>query len=485
MNAFRLRSSITAVILAVLVPAAFGACGKSDEAPRGAVTGVVRDRSTGAPIAGVAVGDGAGATTTDAAGAYTLVTTAGRHTLAAGADGYVTTWRVADVSAATPTVLNWSLLTGYDNQAIPAETMEYTILAWNDLGMHCAQDDYSYFCILPPFNTVHVQVIRRGAGVVTSGIKVLYAFPNKTNSAAHTNFWTYAPRYGWNVPPNVGITGTPLAGEMAVDDANLGFVAVGIPVTPYDDNGAWDPYGTAVITVTDNVGTVLQTAEVVVPVSTELNCSDCHLDNAFLNIMQTHDRITGTTLVADRAAGTLHKCAECHADNALGAPGKPGVKNLSLAMHGWHKPFMPLSDPLMDGCYHCHPGPQTQCLRGVMASAGLVCKDCHGTMAQMADSLAAGRRPWLDEPKCGDCHGEKYAENNDTLFRNSVFTNSPDPLMNGKLYCEACHGSTHGEYGSTSAKDHTISRKFQGDDRWIWNCFVCHTDAMTSPSIHM
>ena len=76
----------------------------------------------------------------------------------------------------------------------------------------------------------------------------------------------------------------------------------------------------------------------VAPVSTELNCSNCHgTANTFLNILQMHDKNSGTTLVADRANGTLHLCAECHADNALGLAGKPGVKNLSLAMHGFHK----------------------------------------------------------------------------------------------------------------------------------------------------
>ena len=29
----------------------------------------------------------------------------------------------------------------------------------------------------------------------------------------------------------------------------LSWQAVGIPITPYDDDGTWDPYGTAVITV--------------------------------------------------------------------------------------------------------------------------------------------------------------------------------------------------------------------------------------------
>ncbi len=37
------------------------------------------------------------------------------------------------------------------------------MLAFNDLGMHCADLDYSTFVILPPFNVVHAQVIERGA----------------------------------------------------------------------------------------------------------------------------------------------------------------------------------------------------------------------------------------------------------------------------------------------------------------------------------
>lgn len=31
----------------------------------------------------------------------------------------------------------------------------YTVLAANDLGMHCADLDYQIFSILPPFNVVH------------------------------------------------------------------------------------------------------------------------------------------------------------------------------------------------------------------------------------------------------------------------------------------------------------------------------------------
>ena len=30
----------------------------------------------------------------------------------------------------------------------------YTLVGWNNLGMHCMDSDYSVFSILPPFNTI-------------------------------------------------------------------------------------------------------------------------------------------------------------------------------------------------------------------------------------------------------------------------------------------------------------------------------------------
>ena len=37
----------------------------------------------------------------------------------------------------------------------------YVILACNDLGMHCMNSDFSEMMVLPPFNTLHAQIIRR------------------------------------------------------------------------------------------------------------------------------------------------------------------------------------------------------------------------------------------------------------------------------------------------------------------------------------
>ena len=53
-----------------------------------------------------------------------------------------------------------------DGSGVPAEPVVYgthQVLAFNDLGMHCADLDYSTFVILPPLNVVRSHVIERRA----------------------------------------------------------------------------------------------------------------------------------------------------------------------------------------------------------------------------------------------------------------------------------------------------------------------------------
>jgi hypothetical protein len=39
----------------------------------------------------------------------------------------------------------------------------YVVFAWNDLGMHCLNPTYDQAVILPPYNNLKVQVVKRGA----------------------------------------------------------------------------------------------------------------------------------------------------------------------------------------------------------------------------------------------------------------------------------------------------------------------------------
>ena len=430
------------------------------------ITGVVRSISTHAVIKGAVVKTGKYSAKTNARGIFSMKVSAGVKTLKITARHYLTTYQVKRAVKNRTAKTSWFLTRSYPGNAVPAHGT--TVLAWNDLGMHCDQDSYKYFDLLPPYNTLHAQVF--SGGEVRRGYTVTYAFAKKTDSTLHTDFWTYASSFGYNLAPNVGLTGNGLSGTMKPDPGGLGYVATGIPVTPFDDDGTWDPYGAATITVRNSGGVVVATQDVVVPISTELSCGNCHGDNYAVDMLTKHDAAQGTTLLADANANHPHACGECHADNAVGAVGLPGVESLSVAMHKLHDGKLPNTTA---GCYNCHPGPKTECLRGIMERAGKGCVDCHGTMTTVWTTAASGRQPWLNEPKCATCHGSKYGENSGTLYRNSVLKNSYED-MSGKIYCEACHNSTHAEYVSSNAADGVVPRTVQGNNYWIYNCAVCH-----------
>jgi hypothetical protein len=365
-------------------------------------------------------------------------------------------------------------------QSLPVSNGQYVILAWNDLGMHCMDPGFEDFAVLPPFNTLWAQVIRRGGEpqIVTNGVTVEYKIINNSYSAGKTNFWDYSQQlFGLSKPlrPNIGLKGFGLSGQMhvALNSNNRAdhFVAEGIPLTEYNDSNRTtrNPYQMAELVAKDQYGNVLATTKTVTPVSTEMNCQNCHADNGRgnsgiatgvlkQNILTQHDAEEGTSLMAQRPV----LCAGCHSSNALGAPGKPGLPSLSQAMHRRHQQ---IDDFTMEGtCYQCHPGPETKCLRGAMYQADKTCQDCHGNMSDVANP---SRRPWLDEPRCADCHDSTHSENPGMLYRFST--------GHGRVYCQACHGSQHAIYPSLQPADNMQSLMQQGHVGTIDTCTVCHT----------
>ncbi len=230
-----------------------------------------------------------------------------------------------------------------DSQNLPIQqNTKYVILAANDLGMHCYQPDYSGFMLLPPGNNLKVQVFQNEgneAKLVRSGIEVSYRIIDNTSSADKINFWEYAKYYGYDIPPNIGITGNGMSGKMSLSEDKNYYEVTAIPITPYNDGSTeLNPYQLAIITVTDSkTGQELaKTENVVVPVSDEMNCSICHGTNETdLNILKAHDRLSNTNLFAQLAAGKRYKCSECHQDNILSAGGSAGVLPLSQAIHGF------------------------------------------------------------------------------------------------------------------------------------------------------
>jgi hypothetical protein len=356
---------------------------------------------------------------------------------------------------------------------------DYIVLSWNDLGMHCYNFDFQDLAVLPPYNTLWAQVIKVGnpPQVITTGLTVSYSFPNNTYSVVKSNFWTYAKKlFGVDLPDNIGLTGRGLAGVM--DAKGDHFVAEGIPLTEFSDSAPTtrDPYQLARIVVSDANGKQLAANTVVAPVSTEMHCDYCHSDNGEgsegiatgkveTNILTKHDQEEGTDLMNSRPV----LCAKCHASNALGAPGQPGIASLSNAMHGKHKDEVPST---LDGCYNCHPGPNTRCLRDIMSQRGMTCIDCHGTLAQVAQNP----NPWFNEPRCDGCHTDNRFKQNNVLYRFSS--------GHGGIYCEACHDSTHAIARSSQPKDAIKFIALQGHAGTLDTCTVCHASMPTGAGPH-
>ena len=353
---------------------------------------------------------------------------------------------------------------------------DYRILAANDLGMHCVDADFSVFSILPPYNVVNAQVIKRSATGMTvlvgdSAVLIRYssiadgAGSINTTSSGKTNFWRYVARlYGADLPAGQGLKGLYMPGEATVaaqttfgwKSAESVFKAEGIPIFPVDDAGSRNRYPLMRLTATErSSGRPVATLDVVLPVSEETTCSDCHATGAAAakfatiawssdpdveiqsreNVLRLHDARNGTTLVASKPV----LCASCHYSAALDLAGtgpagnQVGRPTMSAAIHTYHAGKMLDAsgraysdawiaqgqlppDPTRQACYLCHPGRGTQCLRGAMTDT-VTCQNCHGDMAAVGGGapLRAGgsidgtndghaRRPWVDLPRCQSCH---------------------------------------------------------------------------------
>lgn len=278
-------------------------------------------------------------------------------------------------SAATDTSITNSTL------AASSTTPTYSVLAWNDLGMHCMDGkDYSVMSILPPYNNLHAQVINTSTGKqVNSGISLTYealADPSgsiNTVSSTKTNFWQYvsslygaAPKADHGLNLNDASISNPVPGKtpaaMTYNATQKWFAAEGIPLTPYDDSLNKNYYPMVKVVAKDSAGKVLASTQTVLPVSDEMSCKSCHASNSNAsarppvrgwanytadvekdwkkNILRLHDDKhandavyqaalaklspsgSGANGLAARAeAGTPALCASCHGSNALNSPG--------------------------------------------------------------------------------------------------------------------------------------------------------------------
>lgn len=356
-----------------------------------------------------------------------------------------------------------------------ASAAEWQVIGWNDLGMHCMDGtDFSVFSILPPYNTIHAQVIHNGDLVTSSsGLHVTFeavADPEgsiNTTSADKVNFWEHvADMFGAQPADDVGLTGVAMPGtnntpqHMEFEPAHNWFTGEGIPISPFDDAGKVNYYPLMKVVLRNDVGTELASTRIVLPVSDEMTCSACHQSGSGndampalgwrwhpdadkdvkLNILRLHDEkqqgnaafflalenqgfnTNGLyqTVVAD---GTAILCARCHSSNALPGLGETGVPPLTQVMHGHHGAVMDpatgmtLNDSAnRSSCYRCHPGSDTLCLRGAMGTAvdesGSTSMQCQSCHGNMSTVGSATRVGWLEQPNCQACHTGTATDNN-------------------------------------------------------------------------
>jgi len=444
---------------------------------------------------------------------------------------------------------------GSPPDAAAAANTAYTLVAWSELGMHCIDGkDYAVFSVLPPYNVIHAQLLKKGEPPVpiTRGVTVTYqatADATKsinTISSTKTNFWTYVQALlHTNPPPNTGIAGyktQSLKPAALTYNSTAGYwEAVGIPTIGYDDAGKFNPYPMAQLVAKDATGAVIAAVKIVLAVSDEMSCKTCHSSGTDvaaepasgwvknpdpakdikLNILKKHDdrwniasylpqlRKNGypykSTLYGTATSGTPVLCAACHSDNALGAPGLPGIGAEASDMHSLHGPqILQANNQTLDqnsqtsdlnSCYLCHPGPVTQCKRGAMNK--VLCSSCHGNVTYAGNP---SRNPWLVEPSCQLCHqgSQRYATTFDntgkwrTVTDQTFATNQNVPVPgsdlyrfssgHGSVYCSACHGSPHAEYPTLQPNDSVYPKQLQGYVAKITECSVCHSNVPVTPN---
>ncbi len=449
----------------------------------------------------------------------------------------------------------------------------FKLVGWNDLGMHCDDGkDFSVAAFLPPFNDIHAHLIDTSGALVTTpgGYTVTYEAISdpltntlNTTSASKTNFWDYVGLLNFytlpvvNPPPDEGLAGSLMPGPantprtMTFSTSDNTWAAIGVPMTNYADNGTNNYFPMMRLTAKNSSGAVLATTDIVLPISDEVGCGTCHASGSVaaakpaagwvfnsdpgkdmkLNILRQHDDAFAALALFKSAASQVGYnpagleatvatrpvlCYQCHANAFTGMAGVTGVPAFTTVIHGFHAHVIdPATGATMDsdttraGCYNCHPGPKTQCLRGAMGTLltstgvnAIECQSCHGNLTALG---AATRTGWFDEPNCQSCHTGVASATNTTLAYTSAFSSgttlrtpadntfatNPNTPSNGKslfrlssghggLQCESCHGSTHAEFPTPISNDNVQSIAFQGHSGALAECSSCHSNVPTA-----
>ena len=407
------------------------------------------------------------------------------------------------------------------------------VLAFNDLGMHCGDLGSYPFSILPLFNTVNAQVVRKGTRgsnrpqiLDDTQVSLQYSAassavdpvgPDSINSTSQnypvgepadmalvrkTDFWDMLNGktivewlFGQNPEPDEGlrtlgnpdhgrympgkanpyIANDPQAFSGYVDSFNW-FTIQGMPMTPVDDIGRLNSYPLIRVQAVDNgSGQVLATTDAVVPVSTEVDCRDCHAYGevaadplarpgissppqfeealsadrvdveaaAKHNILVLHDYKHGTGFVG---AGEPVLCAGCHKSNALAEVGGPDPDNnfgsMSAVMHGFHGRLQ------VDGT--------ASLIRDTLGEPDLI--DPPNMTGSELPLIPVGEGIPMEQ-NCFSCHPGKITQ----CFRGAMFTAGQK--------CDQCHGDMLAMGGEFELQGGGVREPWADEPK----CSSCHT----------
>ncbi len=372
----------------------------------------------------------------------------------------------------------------------------HQVLSFNDLGMHCADLDYSTFVILPPFNVVHSQVIERGSpprimdaeqvnvsyrAVQDAAGSINTTSQNQAGSIHKTNFWDINPGtqnsyvydlFGLDPPADEGLAfGQTMPGILNpystndpqpfrhFDDAKKWFAADGIPVLPIDDAGQTNAYPLMRVSATVSAtGATVASLDVVLPVASEADCQNCHeegqigasdgnpgymlpddindpnsvLQAAKHNILVLHDAEHNTNLLNEKPV----LCARCHYSAAL---------DLAGTGPAGEQPGKPTMSAVMHGHHGELRDPNTnELLFPTNGTLEDTCYQCHpGKVTKCLRGAMGGAGIG-----CVDCHGSMLA----------VGRSTRKPWID-EPRCESCHtGDALSNLGSIR-----LSQAWDGD----------------------
>ena len=414
-----------------------------------------------------------GATTpiavSNAVGAVTVTSSSNAIATATFANNIIT---VKGVSAGSATLTikdtKSTLTVPVTVQAAPVAG-NYTLLAWNDLGMHCMDGmDFSVFTILPPYNTLHAQLKNKSGKLITTNVKLTYeAVPDSTgsmNSSSYdkTNFWdNVGLLFGLNPAKDEGVnldglvSGTPAPGskvpsliptDMIYNTDFKWFEAEGIPMTPFPDNPLIDNngnpvknfYPTVKVVARDLSNNILAETTTVLPVSDEMTCKGCHASTTISNAAKP---TAGWVVDLDKEKDWKRNILRLHDEKQLTTP----LYQAALAASNFDpKGLLATADSLKPVlCVKCHASnAYFDKLNKKTVMSGFadirpftqVLHSKHANVIDPATNLPLDTSG--DRQACYNCHPGSV-----TQCLRGPMSKAKDISGNNAVSCQSCHGN--------------------------------------------